>query len=596
MSTPTPQTILTLSDMTADVDQFVTQFQTYLQTQPSWVGNLTTTTAETLIELAASVGAFAQGRIIRAAEDAYAETAQSDSAILSITQMQGLRIARYLPGEAPAVMQSPVTVTLAPLTQFTCAGYYFFNRDQISLTAGVPQTVSLFEGQVFSYSMNGLGTERQTFVGSQDSFVVSDRDTIVQVNGTIIPKAYGGLWNFDGLPGYSDQTMSDGRLLLQFGNYGGINGQFGTIPMVNDTVVITFPVTSGASGNSFQTSGKQVTVSGFPLIYGTMSANPTGGANDNPVVAYKNVASGGFGTYQSAVTKSQYQALIATYPGIIDAVTQAQREIDPSDYRWMNVVRVSALTASTWSPAQIQDFLAYCQSVTMYSTYFLWQDPIPVPQNVALDVYVFNSAVPSQVQTNVEAYINTLFGPRPGLLQTNFYISDLVEAAFNSSPGMVSYVVPTSPGGAMIVTSPTSPQPTAVVNTGGGTLTPLVYAYGISTDLVTGDQGYPSSWVFPQVTNAQSPASITLTWPAIYNASDYKVWGRSPEGTLGLLATVAAGTTTWTDNGSVTPTGGLPSSANYPIRYNTLASLTVNVYYAERQQRIDNNPTRLSNG
>ncbi|MDN3040695.1 hypothetical protein P2L35_13425, partial [Enterococcus faecium] len=69
---------LVLADLTADVDQFVSQFQNYLTTIPSWQGTLTTMTSETLIELAASVGAFAQGRIIRAAEDCFAETAQSD--------------------------------------------------------------------------------------------------------------------------------------------------------------------------------------------------------------------------------------------------------------------------------------------------------------------------------------------------------------------------------------------------------------------------------------------------------------------------------------------------------------------------------------
>ncbi|MDN3069175.1 hypothetical protein, partial [Enterococcus faecalis] len=158
--------------------------------------------------------------------------------------------------------------------------------------------------------------------------------------------------------------------------------------------------------------------------------------NANPVVSYKNVASGGFGTYQSAVTKSQYQSIIATYPGILDVMTQAQREIDPSDYRWMNVVRVSALTASPWTQAQIQDFLNYCQKVTMYSTYFIWQDPIAIARNVALDVYAFNSANLLQVQQSVEQVIQTLFSKRPGLLMTNFYISDLVNAAMKSNPNI----------------------------------------------------------------------------------------------------------------------------------------------------------------
>jgi hypothetical protein len=603
-------TILTLSDLTADVNQFASQFELSLQQKPTWKGNLTTQTSQTLIELISTVGAFAQGRIIREAEDEFAETAQSDSAVRSITTMQGLRMTRFLPASMSVTLSAPSVVSLPPLTQFNCAGNFFFNRTQITIDPSNPtnNTFELFEGKVSAYAMSGLGTERQTYVSQEDGFVVSDRDVLVQVNGVIIPKAYGGLWSFDGLPGYADITMSDGRMLLQFGNLGGNNAQFGnvnqfgTIPGVNDTVVVTYPVTQGATGNNLVTAGKGVTITGFPLITGVSLQNPTGGANDNPVIAYKNVASGGFGTYQSAVTKSQYVAIIATFPGIIDAVTQAQREIDPGDVRWMNVIRVSGLTSPQWTlannPTQIQDFTNYCQTVSMYSTYFLWQDPIPVPRTVSLDVFIFNSAIPDQVQQAVTTAINNLFAARPGLLMTNFYNSDLIEAAFTSSPGAISYINVNLPTGPMIVTAPESPLPTFVVSEGGGSLAEGSYAYGISTILTDGEEGTPVNWVFPQVTSANNVAQITLSWPAVADAQSYKIWGRSAEVGIGLLITVPATTLTWTDDGSLSPTVPLDSSiAKVPIRYNTLNTLTVNVFYADRQQRYDSSdPTRISGG
>jgi hypothetical protein len=601
---------LTLSDLTADVNQFAAQFELALQQKPTWQGNLTTSSAQTLIELISTVGTFAQARIIREAEDEFAETAQSDSAIRAITTMQGLRMTRYLPASMQATLSSPNVVSFPPLTQFSCAGNYFFNRTQITIDPSYPEnnTFELYEGKISSYSMPGLGTERQTFVAPDASFVVSDRDVFVQVNGAIIPKAYGGLWSFDGLPGYADITTSDGRLLLQFGNLGGNNAQFGnlnqfgTIPGVNDSVVVSYPVTQGASGNNLVTAGKGVTITGFPLITGVSLANPSGGTNDNPVIAYKNVASGGFGTYQSAVTKSQYAATIATYPGIIDAVTQAQREIDPGDVRWMNVIRVSGLTSPQWTMAanadQILEFTNYCQTVSMYSTYFLWQDPIGVSRSVDIDIYIFNSAIPAQVEQAVTTAINNLFAPRPGLLMTNFYNSDLIEAAFSSSPGAISYINVNAPTGPMIVTAPESPVPTYVIEEGGGSLAQGVYSYGISTTLTDGETGTPVNWVFPQVTSNNNITQIQLNWPAIYDAQSYQIWGRSAEAGIGLLATIPDGTLTWTDDGSVTPGTPLDSSiAKVPIRYNFLDELTVNVYYAERQQRYDSSdPTRLSNG
>lgn len=585
-------TIFQLSTLTQDFDQFVTQFQSALQNQPSWVGNLTTQTSQTLIEYISTIGTFAQGRITRAYEDSYAETAQSDDAILSIAQMQGLRLTRFLPASATAVLTSTATVSLAPLTQFNCAGSYFFNRQQLTLVANTPQTVTLYEGQVYSYGMNGLGTERQTWVSTQDKFTISDQDVWVQINGTFIPKSFGTLWNYDGQPAFADLTLSDGRLLIQFGNLGGINGQFGTIPQINDQVVISYPVTRGSSGNSLLTAGKAVTVQGFPTISGTMSSNPTGGANDKSIIAYKNVASGAFGTYSSAVTKSQYQAIIATYPGVVDAVTQAQREINPGDLKWMNVIRISALTSSPWSQAQIQSFLDYCQSVTMYAGYFLWQDPIAIPRDVSVDVYVYNSAIPTQVQQNSANAITKLFAPRPGLLMTNFYISDLIEVIANASPGLVSYVNVNLPTGPMIVTSPESPKASFTIVPGGGTLGPLVYAYSVSTILINGDIGYPTNWVFPQIIDPGNTHGITLSWPAVYNAAQYQIWGRTAGG-IGLLATVSASTLSFTDNGSITPGPPPQPSGTFPIRYNSLNSLVVNAYYSERQQQIaGTDPTR----
>jgi hypothetical protein len=609
-TTSTNAVTLVLSDLTADVNQFASQFELYLQQNPTWIGNLTTQTSQTLIELISTVGTFAQARIMREAEDAFAETAQSDSAVYAITTMQGLRMTRYLPANMQVTLSSPSVVSFPPYSQFNCGGNYFFNQTQITIDPSTPSdnTVTLWEGQLSAYSMPGLGTERQTFMSEQNGFVISDRDVQVQVNGIIIPKAYGGLWSFDGLPGYADITTSDGRLLLQFGNLGGNTAQFGelnqfaTIPGVNDIVVVTYPVTQGAAGNSLVTAGLAVTITGFPQVTGVALTNPSGGANNNPVIAYKNVASGGFGTYQSAVTKSQYAATIATYPGIIDAVTQAQREIAPADVRWMNVIRVSALTSPQWlmatNAADISDFTNYCQTVSMYSTYFLWQDPIAMPQTVDMDVYIFNSAIPEQVQTAIQTAITNLFAPRPGLMMTNLYPSDLIEAAFNSSPGAISYINVNAPTGPMIVTAPASPIPTFTIIDAGGTLAQGSYAYGISTIDTTGEAGTPVNWVFPQITATTNAYQIELTWPAVDNAATYEIWGRNADVGIGLLASLPATTLTWTDNGSVTPGTPLNSSiANVPIRYNSLGSLTVNVYYADRQQLYDaSNPTRLSNG
>lgn len=594
-----PDNTLTLSTLTVDFDQFVQQFQNWLDQTQTWKGNLTVKTSATLIQLGASIGTFMQGRVTRVYEDAFPETAQSDDAVRSAVQMQGLRMARYLPAQLTATLTSPFDVTLPVLSQFTCGGGSFFNRDVIQLLGGVATPVTLYQGSIVQYVMPGLGTPLQAFISPEGDFSVSDRDVQVQLNGIIIPKTFGGLWNFDGLPAYADLTLPDGRALAQFGNIGGNSGQFGTIPQVNDIVVITYPITTGAAGNNLTTNNKTVSVTGFASITGTATANPTGGANDTPIQAYKNVASGGFGTYSSAVTKSQYQATISTFPGIIDAVTQAQRELNPQALKWMNVIRVSGLTQSPWTQAQKKEFTDYCQTVTMYAPYFLWIDPIAIPRDVSIALFCFNSAVLATVQADVTAAITALFAARPGLLMTNFYLSDLEDACKNCPSGsMISYIRINSPSGPMVVTAPDSPLITYQLQPGGGTLGPLVYAYSVSTVLTTGEEGPPSNWVFPQVTAAVGGYAIQLTWPAVSGAANYKIWGRSAAD-VGLLIEVPATTLTFTDNGSLTPAGDPPNTiSELPIRYNSLNSLVVTANFSERQQRLTSQalPTRQSNG
>lgn len=64
----------------------------------------------------------------------------------------------------------------------------------------------------------------------------------------------------------------------------------------------------------------------------------------------------------------------------------------------------------------------------------------------------------------------------------------------------------------------------------------------------------------PPVSNTTSGA-VVLTWTASQNPSGYKVYGRTAAGEL-LMATLASNVTTWTDDGSVTPSGAMPSSDN----------------------------------
>lgn len=581
------------SDLSADPTQFKADLENYLIQSKAWKGNLTTQVGTTLIDAIASLGAFCQQQINNAYENCFQDTAVLDDAIRAIAIMQGLRLTRRL----PAAMQVRLNVTTSAIvpafSQFLCSGYYFFNREVITLEPDEPQTVTLYQGLVQTKLFQGTGTELQSWISEESSFQISDEDVYVLINGQVIEKAYGSLWNYKGMPAYMDGTTMEGRLLIQFGT-----SQFGSLPSVNDSVSVIYCITEGSTGNNYRTANAKVTLQGYSDLEGTALENPSGGANQKSALAYKNNTAGSFGTYGSAVTKSQYSAIVNTYPGVVDAFTQAQRERNPADLKLMNVITVTGITSSPWSEEQKQDFCEWCQRQSMYSTRFVWIDATPVPRNLNIEIYCYNSAVLSTVEQNAALALQTLFSARPGILMTNIYRSDIITTLRNADSS-IAYVIINEPLEDLIVTQPTAPGLIFEITNSGGTLKPYFYSYGLSYIDDTGVESEQNSWCHPQVTVNKS--KVRLLWRPIPSAKTYKLFGRTGE-EIGLLKEIEASSVSTTedglcyfdDNGSITPDQGKFERYRMPeIRYNTLNQLELTVDFADRQQKVST-PTSVN--
>ena len=561
---------LIISDLSADFEQLRSDFEQYLAQKKSWKGNLTTMTGQTLIELVAALGAFDQTKISRAFEDAFAETAVSDEAIRACAVMQGIRMTRKLPAQITVQLTAPRGTIIPVYSQFTCSGYGFFNRDVLQFLTGDSDTstitCTLYQGDVHTYYINGDGSNLQAWVSEQDQFTVSDRDVLVQINSESIPVSYSGLWNFRNQPACMDLSTSDGRLLIQFGTNrmnvarqaNGIVDEelieevtYGTVPTINDIVTITYAVTEGESGNNYVTKDSRVTIDGFAEVEGTATSNPVYGSNEKSTLTYKNNTASSFGTYGSAVTKSQYSAIVNTYPGVIDAITQAQREINPGNVEYMNVIWVTGVTNQPWDEQQKQEFCNWCQEQSMYSTRFVWVDATKVSRRVSIRCYCFKTAM---------------------------------EADAN-----ISYVLLDEPQTDFIVTQPNAPILSYEIIDDGGSLTEQQYNYCVTMVTDDGTESLMDNWVHPVVLNANS--QVKLTWASDISAVKYRVYGRTTTG-MGLIAELNSDTLTYTDNGSTTPdVGKFNKYQLVNIKYNALNvldELIVNAYYAERQQRIDN--------
>jgi hypothetical protein len=569
---------ISLRPTSLDFEETMTDLRAILATSPSWTGNLDNQTGTVLMNFVAAVNVFAQQRILRALQESFPDTAVSDRAHYSLASMQGVRIKRKSPASATASLVSSSALAIPAFTQFSSNGVYLFNRDALFLFPSVPLSVTLYEGIVKTTSISGLGVDYQMYVPFESGFAVSDSDVIVKIDGTAIQRSTIGIWDMEGIAGFEDRTLPDGRLSVVFGT-----SVYGTKPALDEIVEFTYVVTAGLAGNNAGLAGSAVYLDDGGSVSGTLTTALSGGSDQISAFQYKNIAPQTFGTFGSAVTKRQYHTLALQFPGIIDVVMFAQREIDPTDLAWMNLIKVCPLTAAGWGLGNEEALIEYLQEKTMYSTRFYIENPLAYPTDVSVRLYCYNWSNLSEVKQSVEDAVQTLFTPRAGYINYDIYKSDIGVAIRDSHAG-IEYFELVTPTEDLIISSKPVSGVTTLVTAGIGTLPVATYFYGIGVNVNT-SAGVsfirPSSVVSVNVT---APASaVTLTWNPVPNAVSYVVYGRDGTG-LYQIDLVAAGTTTMLDDG-VLPQGAVaPTVNNHPVQYLTLNNLVVESKYSERQR------------
>lgn len=595
-------TNLIISDIAEDFNQFKSELEDYLTKKQAWKGNLTTMTGQTLLELISAIGTFNQTKISRAFADAFTETAVSDEAIRACTIMQGIRMTRKIPARLNVTLKASIGISIPAYSQFECSGYQFFNREAIEFKTE-ELNCTLYQGEVHSYTISGNGENLQTWCSDETDFTVSDTDVLVILNGEMIPVTYTGLWNYKNQNACQDLTMSDGRLLIQFGssnvteqdieNESDSNDiitrlSYGTVPAVNDELTIIYCTTDGKSGNNYVTIDNEVSIDGFSDVTGTALENPKYGADERSTLTYKNNTASSFGTYGSAVTKSQYQAIVNSYPGIVDCVTRSQRELNPGDLRFMNLIWVTGVTESPWDDDKKKEFCEWCENQSMYSCKFVWVDATRVDRKVSIKCFCYSSAVLSDVKANVEAAITKLFAARAGILMTNIYRSDIINTAL-SADSNISYVTLEEPTADFIVTQQNAPSLSFTTKASDGSLVEGQYSYCVSTVNSEGIESLKNNWVHPMFDKGTTKGSVTLTWFDDPNAVSFNIYGRNSTA-MGLIKSVSKGVTKFTDNGSIAPDpSAFDTGTMAEMKYNAfsnLTDLTVSCSYAERQQRL----------
>lgn len=565
---------LQLSTINPDFDTIKAQIRAYLAAKDSWKNAVDSPVADSIIDVLASIGVLDQLKIIRAVQERFQETAQSTRSIYSIADASGVRLTRKVPAECLVSLTSSgsSSIVIAPYSTFEYSGVFFFNRESITLPPGLATTVTLYQGQVVVNQSSGIGEDYATFVTPEAEFTVSDSDVAITINNTSIRRVTDGIWTLYNSPGFQDRTLPDGRAVILFGN-----SFVGSKPSSTDTVYITYVVTLGLDANSLDLVNKVVTLFSNSNVTGVITTPLHNGRNQDSAIWYKNLSAPNFGTFNSAVTKTQYVSTALQYPGVVDAVTMSQRESNPYSLAWMNTVRISLLTSGAWDNTEKNEFITYVQDRSSYTTKIVLETPVARLVDVSASVFCYSWANLSQVKNDVEVSLQKLFELRSGILGYDFYRSDVAKAIRESNSG-VEYFELVSPLSDLIVSNKKVDTPSYVVTPNSGNLPIGTYYYGVSVDVGLGYSS-PSNYVIINVTANNS--SITLTWPSVAGAMEYVVYGRT-ETSQGRLVGLAGNTTVFTDDGTFALGDPPPASSELSTQYVKLNNLQISVSYSTR--------------
>jgi hypothetical protein len=570
--------MIQLSNVAPDFDSLVSQLQAAAAAFPgTWKDRITSSMGQTNVEMVAAIGAYAQYAIESSYQEAFPDSAKNADSLYAAANYAGVRISRKSPASLTFNMTSSNGPVVIPAyTQFVGAGTKWFNRSALSLTTS-PTQVTLYQGEVQVKSVYGLGTSYQAFVSAEKDFTVSDTDVLVTINNISVPAISQGLWTKKGQPGAQQFTLPDGSMILMFGN-----DVYGSLPGTNDLVTVTYVVTLGQDGNNIVTANQNIVQDGNTSINGIPTVSAVGGGNEPDPIIYKNVTPALFGSFDAAVTANQYKALPLQYPGVIDARVLSQREINPYALTWMNVMKVSLLTSSTWTSADWDNFFAWFEASTMYSTRFSRSDPSPINVTVTATVSCKTFSNLTNVQANIQTALDNLFALRQGSLGLDIYLSDIITT-IKEADSNVEFVQLTSPNVDLALSTLGVGAPVLTEVLGGGTLPVGTYDYSVNVTSSFGGSSAPANWA--SITTTAPNSAVQLSWQAVPNAASYGVWGRQTGPTLGFLHAGGTGFLSYTDTGSTTPAPPVPVESTIAAYYPTLVATNLTMQYTNRNLR-----------
>lgn len=451
------QQSLPLVQMAPDFETTKGMMLYLLSQSSSWTNILTAGGAETLAEMIATMVTLNQMAIERGVQESNLNTSVLESSVYAITNMFGVRVKRKTPAYTTANLTNTgsSSVSIPVYTQFTINGVNYFNRAPLTLAAGETQTgVTLWQGTISQISFISSGQSEQIFEFGNSDWAISDSDVMIQVGQdpnytlwtstgynpyttssvsaskqlALSAKSYFalGLWEFGGSDKvFYQDTNAAGNVEVKFGN-----GEYGAIPQVGQTILVTVATTLGAAGNSSSSTGT-VSCPSINGISGTQTSASTNGADEKPAASYRFLAPALYAAKYGAVTTQQYNAVAIMYPGVLDANFQGQSTAAGGTWKgnlqYMMNMQYTLITNETWTATQVADFESYMQSIGIANIVLVSLASVQDIATISGTVYCSTDADLTSVQNESLASLDNFFEVGPNSLGYSVYQSDVYD-------------------------------------------------------------------------------------------------------------------------------------------------------------------------
>jgi hypothetical protein len=430
-----PSQPFTLSPVKPDFEGILSQLQADLGVrQDTWSDLLTAGTGETLTEWISATGAFNQLSIERSLQELFTDTALQPSSIYRICRMLGVHILRKVPAQVTVTLTrigSEDSLTINSYSQFTINSQPFFNRSTIFMAVGQDTIdVTLYQGLVNTETFTSDGTAFQRFYVGPADFSLSNDDLFATVGTppTTFQKTETGLWHYAGNSRvFYENTLPNGQVDILFGN-----NIYGQSPSIDDQITFYYTTTLGSAG-ILDRSGDPVTLNGSAVVNGITISTIQQGANERPIKFYKLLAADLYAARRRMVTRRDHNAIVRTYPGVLDCKIRGQAEVAPGDLRWMNNLDATLITDPVWSVSQWNQFKIWAQDrFGIATTHFNRHDPTLIPTEIEVEIYCFNQADLTTTANLVRARLEQFFEVGLGSLGASYYLSDIDSIVINT--------------------------------------------------------------------------------------------------------------------------------------------------------------------